>query len=1737
MTAPRIPDLPASFTEGDIPELPGSFGPRPLAETLRSLTTPAPVADVTAQENVRHDEIGMFDPNRATKLEALRHRAGQFGQAPSIGPENVEETSTSQELGRFLSLRSDSDWWRRINTFDRMSSAEDPTGATSTLRGLVSGPGRMLQSLLGPTLGEAEQGIGSALTLHPSDAVSHGISALTGTGRLATGFASGLVNGFVTDVVRLDYDRQHGGNNLLPEERQQMQKNVVMNYGGLVIGGAARGTVLENQAMNQLAREAGVSSEVLGRVLTPPELEHLTSSVLGETNGMRLGARGRITAGIQEGAIGGAGGAALAGEKPGDVLAYGLMAAPLGLAFEMFGAAKHVLGDAPSTARDYLRLRSLQAIDDLSASSAAQASLSLGDHPDVARLWAFNAERQPGDVMVMTGVDRVVNGRVKEVLNQNNLNYAIHENPNGALDLFIGDEESLAAHPEIRKNFEDTGFAPHEIVMYQGRAHVVSSVGKAREGAAVSVILNEVGTGRPTEPILASELSRPPRSDFAEPPMIFRTELSQTKVVGEDGKPLEFYRGIPDPSRPYEPTQYDGRYGKGIYFSTNQETASAYARFYVPNGSEPIRAGLTDAERTAAIDFANQQYRAAITGNRPEMTPEAAAAMSKLGQTPVVTRARLVMKNPVEIDGDLMVNVDNGMLAEHLRSASETESNATVRLLTNRLAERLETDKNFEPKYYDLQNVFEGDTNKILADMGYDGLVIKNGEILADETWGVAFEDKAITSPWTESELYGRTTLPNEAAVSSRLDAIADAAISSLKERLDTTEPIDFDNLVQNLAATVGAKASEVPFLSNLIEKRLGEALIPELLDAREIQVRSALIRNLSEMRAKEGEGLVDRALNSGFLIEREGGSVNFRNMKDGTIVGRFSSIKEANEFVKSSGANGGTHLDAGNGSVPPRVFAGGLFDGNPPEQGPHTVKFSPDGLGFGARLRAGFNASYGKYVTTMRDFLIALDNIHGTSLYSKVYLPLQEAALKKNAAMSPYLDKIGAASRLATGLGKDALDHIVTYMETMNPEEVVTSLFQNRKLSEREIQEAAWFANNNIDIAKVFAYRRDLMDVEKSFNGQPEEAIRGAVKEVQDNHQMSPAELEAADRLTTAITARDPEGYSPYAIVRLANSLMNKELSRENFKASLGDAWTKQMETFAGKVEELFKEGADEFDIPDARRLTNYFSHYRKFDLNEAVPSKNGAPRFVSDLQRVGEMSEIDRDPISVLMRYFNTGFGERHLAQPLQAARFELNNIAKRNPQWGPQVKETVTNNYVNELRGIPKDEVALTKGFFDKLLNGLGIHGVSGSRDIVNTVLSLSSSSALGFRPMQAARDLASFLGMYTVRFGSVRAGRMLNTINKWTPKQLYEAGILESPPETVAGLSHDMFGGPQVARELAEQGIIPTNNPIRVLSAAEQQQTQLLGGAGKFRRGVQQLADVGMNWSFQHTVYQWAHAATYLESLEHTSNVLTDLSLGGTNKTSAYKKLSLSTYDRAVQVQFDRMVTGGDFEAAAKMLAQTTAAETIPTFGLANAPMGWTSNVGRLFGQFGFYPTWARSQVSRMLLQGTLRDRMAAAARLGVVTGATKAASGLLGLSFVSWYLPYAGGVVDATETLNSALNTPEGTNQRDRLMARSMWKFALGVPGQAMFGGGPSTTVLRSALALGDMSQANDDEAVNNVQRMWILGVPGGFQGRDLLRAYKLQQQGYNPITVFAQGFGLQPTGQPSQLEPGGVVRP
>lgn len=101
----------------------------------------------------------------------------------------------------------------------------------------------------------------------------------------------------------------------------------------------------------------------------------------------------------------------------------------------------------------------------------------------------------------------------------------------------------------------------------------------------------------------------------------------------------------------------------------------------------------------------------------------------------------------------------------------------------------------------------------------------------------------------------------------------------------------------------------------------------------------------------------------------------------------------------------------------------------------------------------------------------------------------------------------------------------------------------------------------------------------------------------------------------------------------------------------------------------------------------------------------------------------------------------------------------------------------------------------------------------------------------------------------------------------------------------------------------------------------------------------------------------------------------------------------------------------------------------------------------------------------------------------------------------------------------------------------MWKFALGVPGQAMFGGGPSTTVLRSALALGDMSQANDDEAVNNVQRMWILGVPGGFQGRDLLRAYKLQQQGYNPITVFAQGFGLQPTGQPSQLEPGGVVRP
>jgi len=120
-----------------------------------------------------------------------------------------------------------------------------------------------------------------------------------------------------------------------------------------------------------------------------------------------------------------------------------------------------------------------------------------------------------------------------------------------------------------------------------------------------------------------------------------------------------------------------------------------------------------------------------------------------------------------------------------------------------------------------------------------------------------------------------------------------------------------------------------------------------------------------------------------------------------------------------------------------------------------------------------------------------------------------------------------------------------------------------------------------------------------------------------------------------------------------------------------------------------------------------------------------------------------------------------------------------------------------------------------------------------------------------------------------------------------------------------------------------------------------------------------------------------------------------------------------------------------------------------------------------------------------------------------------------VSLASWYMPYSGGVVQALEAWDDYAG---GNGSAGVAIAKSTF----GIAGSALFSGGPAASAIRATADLGDATTYNDAAATQQLARMWILGVPFGLQGRDLIRAVNMTQRGYSPLPTVLQAAGLKP---------------
>jgi len=926
-----------------------------------------------------------------------------------------------------------------------------------------------------------------------------------------------------------------------------------------------------------------------------------------------------------------------------------------------------------------------------------------------------------------------------------------------------------------------------------------------------------------------------------------------------------------------------------------------------------------------------------------------------------------------------------------------------------------------------------------------------------------------------------------------------------------------------------------VPAFVRFLSDEYGKRLRDEALSPQERVTYNRLVKEASSYRESSASNLVDAATSNGMYIERQNGALIIRDSDTNSYLELAHSPEEALRFIQQTVELRGADLTPA--GLPDGV-ARGLIPVPPPPNGPHTSAWNPLSNGWFGDLRDAFNISkVGSHLTGMRQVMISLDNTLKTGFFSEVYQPLQVAHLRKYAAMHKDMVRLSETSRLVRGLTPEQLEQITTSIETMHPDDMIKEggLF-NRAFTPRELAGAKWFIENQIDVQKAFQYFRGLKRLENNprFWQLPEGEKTEPLHRLQASLNVDEAHIEAARIMGAILQHNKPGELSLYGVVRLSEAVMDGHVRPDDYIAkNFPAADTEQgvkMRMAKDEIRSHFDDLADTFEIPDEQRLGGYFAHLRNFKNDEIIAGRDGAPVFTSELLRTGEMSEYDRDPINVLARYINSGYSNRFTKEALNHAYEYINRETARmpDPAHGDYVKRLLTENYINELRGIPHASTSFVEKAINKTLDKMGMESeVSVRRDIVNTWLSLSSSATIGFRPMQGIRDFHNFSSIYYSRFGAQRLGDLYTMMARVNPQELERAGIIKKSQI-----------GESSSAALSREGVTPTMGPVSVLTAQERLQNSLAARSAPWREAIQTTANAGIKWGLQHNVYQWAHAASYLESSTRALSELNKLALGeyGTGdaaKAKAYDRLFLNSYDPPVAAHFDRLVTEGRFKDAADFMGRATSFETVSTFGLANHPAGWGTNTGRLFGQFGNWPVWARTTLARMLSRGTRQEKTGVAVRWGMTQGALAAASAGLGLNLNSWMLPTAAPLFSAGQHLAAATDSFDEEQTRELQLAAQA--IVLGVPGSTLNRGGPVFGLIGSAISSGQAFPSAEREGVRTLTELPLMTVPGGFLLRDIYEGAEMAANGDNPVSAWLRAFGVRSKEDESLLNPGGIV--
>lgn len=840
-------------------------------------------------------------------------------------------------------------------------------------------------------------------------------------------------------------------------------------------------------------------------------------------------------------------------------------------------------------------------------------------------------------------------------------------------------------------------------------------------------------------------------------------------------------------------------------------------------------------------------------------------------------------------------------------------------------------------------------------------------------------------------------------------------------------------------------------------------------------------------------DNVMQELATNGYELERSvGGDWIVRDRLTGREQFR-GSIEDAREFNNRSGQAEGVVMDAGT-PIDPNVP--GSVSPPPPPVGRWNEPFPQDPISWREGLANLFTAGVA-FWSPMKDFFAAVDGIFGTKTLTDIFLKTQRTVEVAAARSKPHLEAAQALQRRMNDLKLTPRqrEQITEYIEAISEAEARgNGLLKSRSASESEINAADFLIELNVDTKRVFNYLRQrdaAIAAEAKRRGVAVEDLGGdLLKQIDDgikqNLKMNDPNELAAAQMFEMIKQQDLNTLSLYVVNRIAEAHRTNAPTRAEYAAR--EKMSAEQIKMANEIERIYEEIAAIEDVPisDARLLRGYTAHYAQQKtadpVNAYLNQKGTNPelKFVNGMIRTGEIDAYSLDPVPNLARYIRGAFNSvefnKSWNEAARAASLLSNPLARK-----------VANDYLSAVRGNPTASQRWTQKIVDQTFDNLGLKlSVDVRRGLVNSYMSMVNAAFMGARPGLAVRDLMQWTFFHYSRYGDGVLG------TKRTANALRMAWESRGAP----------------AAEMRAAGDLPTIGIVEFDTPEALMNSRLGRGLSKAPEFIRRISEAGLTASGQRNAYEFAYRGTLLESRQFVGDALKRLVNGDLNKKEAYERIKLRSFNRATRIEFDRLVTEGDFSRATELLSRQSAREMLAEYGKANSPWGWNTNTGRLITHYGTWSSNATQFVLGGLSRGTKKDMMGFATRAAITQSALFVTGRVLGLDFRRWMtLPglfFTGGpAIQTAELIVMAMTGSETDANQAR--GRLMQLFP-------------------------DINWNNPSNS--DVRTMFF---PGSYMMGDLIQAMDELENGQNPFKAAGRAFSIPIDTKQTVLE-GGTFR-